>query len=142
MAWQTPKTDWKIQPVDENGRYNGDWFNVADYDRITGNITALSDLAKELYLSCPIEDMPAQTVSDFPFAYIINTIEENVNSIATNTWKPHNYPGPKIWRSNQATPTVNDLNRVESALLSIYQALQQQKTNRSKLSFQLKGSDF
>ena len=21
MAWQTPKTDWKIQPADENGRY-------------------------------------------------------------------------------------------------------------------------
>ncbi len=49
MAWQTPKTDWKIQPVDENGRYNGDWFNIADYNRITGNIEALHALAQELY---------------------------------------------------------------------------------------------
>ena len=49
MAWQTPKTDWKIQPADENGRYNGDWFNIADYNRITGNIEALHALAQELY---------------------------------------------------------------------------------------------
>ena len=53
MAWQTPKTDWKIQPVDENGRYNGDWFNIADYNRITGNIEALHDLAQELYSDFP-----------------------------------------------------------------------------------------
>lgn len=142
MAWQTPKTDWKIHPVDENGRYNGDWFNVSDYSRITGNITFLSDLAKELYPVFPLKDMPAQTVSDFPYASIINNIEENVNAIASHTWRPLDYPGPKNWAPNGVTPTVDDLNRLESALRSIYAALQQQKNNRPKLSFQLKGSDF
>ena len=75
MAWQTPKTDWKIQPADENGRYNGDWFNIADYNRITGNIEVLYALAQELYPGFSIVNMPDQTVSDFPYASIINNIE-------------------------------------------------------------------
>lgn len=54
MAWQTPKTDWKIQPADENGRYNGDWFNIVDYNRITGNIEVLHTLAQELYPGFPL----------------------------------------------------------------------------------------
>lgn len=87
MAWQTPKTDWKIQPADENGRYNGDWFNIADYNRITGNIEVLYALAQELYPSFSIVSMPDQTVSDFPYASIINNIENNLDSIVNSTWK-------------------------------------------------------
>ena len=79
MAWQTPKTDWKIQPADENGRYNGDWFNIADYNRITGNIEVLYALAQELYPGFSIVNMPDQTVSDFPYASIINNIENNLD---------------------------------------------------------------
>ena len=75
MARQTPKTDWKIQPADENGRYNGDWFNIADYNRITGNIEVLYALAQELYPGLSIVNMPDHTVSDFPYASIINNIE-------------------------------------------------------------------
>lgn len=142
MAWQTPKTDWKIQLVDENGRYNGDWFNIADYNRITGNIEALRDLAQELYPDFSIVNMPAQTVSDFPYASVINNIENNVDSIVNSTWKPPGYPGKKTWYANGATPAVDDLNRIESVLLEIYQALRRQKENRPKLPFKLKGSEF
>lgn len=141
-TWQTPKTNWKIQPVDEHGRYNGDWFNIDDYNRITGNITALYELAQELYLNFSIVDMPSQTVSDFPYASIINNIESNVNTIVNHTWKPPNYPGSKTWNPNGVTPTVDDLNRIESVLLSVYNTLQRQKDNRPKLSFELKGSEF
>ena len=95
MAWQTPKTDWKIQPADENGRYNGDWFNIADYNRITGNIEVLHTLAQELYPGFSIVSMPDQTVSDFPYASIINNIENNLDSIVNSTWKPPGYPGKK-----------------------------------------------
>ena len=84
MAWQTPKTDWKIQPADENGRYNGDWFNIADYNRITGNIEVLYALAQELYPGFSIVNMPDQTVSDFPYASIINNIENNLDSIVNS----------------------------------------------------------
>ena len=62
MAWQTPKTDWKIQPVDENGRYNGDWFNIADYNRITGNIEALHALALEATRLSGKKDLVRQRV--------------------------------------------------------------------------------
>ena len=108
MAWQTPKTDWKIQPADENGRYNGDWFNIADYNRITGNIEVLYALAQELYPGFSIVNMPDQTVSDFPYASIINNIENNLDSIVNSTWKPPGYPGKKTWYANGATPTVDD----------------------------------
>lgn len=142
MAWQTPKTDWKIQPVDENGRYNGDWFNIADYNRITGNIEVLHDLAQELYSDFSIVNMPAQAVSDFPYASVINNIENNVDTIANSSWKPSDYPGKKTWYANGTTPTVDDLNRIESVLLEIYQALRRQKENHLKLPFELKGSEF
>ena len=95
MAWQTPKTELEIQPVDENGRYNGDWFNIADYNRITGNIEALHALAQELYPGFYIVSMPDQTVSDFPYASIINNIENNLDSIVNSTWKPPGYPEKK-----------------------------------------------
>lgn len=54
MSWQTPKTNWTIQPLDENGRYNGDWFNVSDYSRIVGNIETIKDIANGLYLNFQI----------------------------------------------------------------------------------------
>ena len=97
--------------VDENGRYNGDWFNIADYNRITGNIEALHALAQELYPGFSIVSMPDQTVSDFPYASIINNIENNLDSIVNSTWKPPDYPGKKTWYANGSTPTVDDLNR-------------------------------
>ena len=142
MAWQTPKTDWKIQPAGENGRYNGDWFNIADYNRITGNIEVLYALAQELYPGFSIVNMPDQTVSDFPYASIINNIENNLDSIVNSTWKPPGYPGKKTWYANGATPTVDDLNRIEGILLTLYSAFQRQKAVRPKLSFELKGSEF
>ena len=86
--------------------------------------------------------MPSQTVSDFPYASIINNIENNIETIVDNTWTPPDYQGKKIWVANGPTPTVKDLNRIESVLLSLYDAFYQQKINRPKLSFQLKGSEF
>ena len=107
------------KPADENGRYNGDWFNIADYNRITGNIEALHALTQELYPAFPFASMPDQTVSDFPYASIINNIENNLDSIVNNTWKPPGYPGKKTWYANGATPTVDDLNRIEKFLLTL-----------------------
>ena len=141
-TWQTPKTDWKIQPLDANGRYNGDWFNISDYNRITGNITALYELAQELYENFSITSMTVQTVSDFPYASVINIIENNVDTIVNHSFKPSDYPGKKTWYPNGFTPAVEDLNRIEGTLLTVYEILQRQKANRPKLSFELKGSEF
>ena len=56
--------------ADENGRYNGDWFNIADYNRITGNIEVLHTLAQELYPGFSIVSMPDQTVTDLSLIHI------------------------------------------------------------------------
>ena len=141
-TWQTPKTDWKIQPLDANGRYNGDWFNISDYNRITVNIMQLYVLARQLYEFFSIEDMSYQDVSSFPYASVINTIENNVDIIVNHSFKPPDYPGKKTWYPNGFTPTVEDLNRIEGTLLTVYEVLQRQEANRPKLSFELKGSEF
>ena len=83
-----------------------------------------------------------QTVSDFPYASIINNIENNLDSIVNSTWKPPGYPGKKTWYANGSTPTVDDLNRIEGILLTLYSTFQRQKAVRPKLSFELKGSEF
>ena len=72
----------------------------------------------------------------------INNIENNLDSIVNSTWKPPGYPEKKTWYANGSTPTVDDLNRIEGILLSLYSAFQRQKAVRPKLSFELKGSEF
>lgn len=42
-VWKQPKTDWKIE-YDENGDYIGDYFEVADYNRIKNNLAYLKNI--------------------------------------------------------------------------------------------------
>lgn len=141
-VWQTPKTDWEIKPVDENGRYNGDWLNVSDYDRITGNIEALAELANTLYIPFSIVAMEEKTVTDFAYASDFNNIEKNLDIIVTNSWTPPDYTGPREWVANGYTPSVDDLNRIEGISLVVYETLQRENENKPKLAFELKGSEF
>ena len=51
-VWKQPKTDWKIE-YDENGDYIGDYFEVADYNRIKNNLAYLKELTELLYNTLP-----------------------------------------------------------------------------------------
>ena len=44
--WITPKTNWRVRIDPWTGNYLGDFFNVADYERIVGNIKYLHDIAR------------------------------------------------------------------------------------------------
>ena len=142
MSWITPKTDWEIKPPDENGRYNGDWFNISDYNRITGNIEYLYQLSQQLYLPFSIETMPDQSYDDDLYAETINSIENNIQALIEHTWQYPNAPQSKQWSSNGHTPTVDDLNRIEGVCLTLYNAFVQQADAKPKLSFQLNGGEF
>lgn len=63
--WQEPKTDWSAD----------DYINIADYNRIIGNIAYLHDLQQELYKPVPYTELAEKTVSDYPYAWEFNAIE-------------------------------------------------------------------
>ena len=141
MPWTTPKTNWAIQPRDQYGRYNGDWFNWQDYERIRENIEYLA----ETYYA-PIAAMQSidQAVMEYPgytgytsgaaitdaMRYAapvmvnlqINPIERNLDILADNIYRPDGYQATKTWAANGKTPTVADLNRWETVLLNLYDA--------------------
>jgi len=119
MAWQTPKTDWEIKPY-LNGRYQGDWFNVEDYNRIAGNQRYLHAAGQNVYgVTFSIASMVDQVINAFPHAIDINVLEDNLYAIVSNTYSPPDYTGKKTWTGNGATPTVDDLNRIERACADI-----------------------
>lgn len=120
MSWQTPKTDWEIKPL-VDGLYQGDWFNIADYNRIVENLRFLHVAGQNVYsVSFSIMSMIEALINAFPKAADLNVLEDNVYTLTQNLYSPPAYTGKKTWIGNGATPTVDDLNRLEQALADIY----------------------
>lgn len=118
--WQTPKTDWEIKPC-VNGRYQGDWFNAEDYNRIVGNLRYLHDAGQNVYgVAFSILGMTSADVTKFPAAGDINALEESLYALVQNTYLPPDYAGKKTWTGNGPTPAADDLNRLESACAGLY----------------------
>ena len=126
--WQEPKTDWEA----------GDYFNVADYNRIKGNLNALRELAISLYPSFEIEDMGAdKNYSDYGFyADEINRFEANIDHIRSGTY-PFSTGVRKTFYENQPFIDWKELNRIEGACLLIYNNLIGQREGRARLPYQL-----
>ena len=127
MAWIEPKTDWK----------ESDYFNATDYNRITGNIAYLKELAAKLFTHYGIDDMGApKDYSSMIYAREMNAIEQNLQKINV-----HGY-GQNIGKANtyyagKATPTYEDYNRIESACLMIYENFAANISALKRLSFAL-----
>ena len=160
MPWTTAKTDWAIQPRDQYGRYNGDWFNWQDYERIRENIEYLA----ETYYA-PIAAMQSidQAVMAYPgytgytsgaaitdaMRYAapvmvnlqINPIERNLDILADSIYRPDGYPATKTWAANGKTPTVADLNRYENCLLQIYNVMKNSAAYRLAIRLGTKRGD-
>jgi hypothetical protein len=118
--WQTPKTNWEIQPY-VNGRYQGDWFNIADYNRIVGNLRYLHAAGQNVYDAVfSILGMSSALISGFPVAGDINALEDSLLALAENTYSPPTYTGKKTWAAGGVTPITDDLNRIEQACADIY----------------------
>ncbi len=118
--WQTPKTDWEIKPY-VNGLYQGDWFNIEDYNRIIGNLRYLHAAGQNVYaVAFEILGMITAVRNVFPKAADINALEDNLYALTQNTYDPPDYTGKKTWSGGGATPTVDDLNRIEQACADLY----------------------
>lgn len=133
MAWQTPKTDWYGEVIE--GVYVGDRFNAVDYNRIKNNLIYLRDLATTVYESFNIETVSNdKTTADFFYADEINAMERNLDTINNNTLK-RNYGTRVTFSANGNTPVYTELNRLESAILDLYDRLSNQSEGRRTLTF-------
>ncbi|MBQ7418347.1 MAG: hypothetical protein IJ179_07760 [Oscillospiraceae bacterium] len=140
MAWVTPKTDW-YGGIDADGNYTGDRFNAADFNRIKNNLQYLRDLAIKLYDEFSIVSLGTdRTPADYFYADEINQLEENLNTINSNTLK-RSYGSTPSYNDNGNTMDFNELNRLEGAILDLYDRLNNQSEGRRMFTwnFGMKG---
>lgn len=140
MAWETPKTDW-YGAVDANGVYSGDRFNAVDFNRIKNNLQYLRDLAIELYAEFDIVSLGNdRTPEDYFYADEINQLEANLVTINSNTLN-RSYGAAPVYMENGNTPDFAELNRLEGAILDLYDKMTNQAAGRRMLewNFGIKG---
>lgn len=134
MGWSTPKTDWYGNRNTFNV-YTGDKFNAEDFNRLKNNLVYLRDLAVKLYPEFTINDIGAdRTVSDYFYAEDINAIEENLTIINKNTLNI-DYGTAPTYLPNGTTMDYKELNRMESAMLDLYDQLINQYNGRRKFEW-------
>ena len=129
MAWSTPKINW-FGSTDGTGVYTGDRFNAMDFNRIKNNLEYLRELAIAMYNEFTINALGIdRTPVDYFYADEINQLEQNLNTININTLNM-SYGSAPIFLSNGKTMTFTDLNRLERAILDIYDRLKNQSDGR------------
>lgn len=142
MAWTTPKTNWHGS-TDSEGVYSGDRFNAADFNRIKNNLVYLRDLAITLYDEFTIGSLGAdRSVGDFFYADEINQLETNLTTINTNTLR-RSYGTAPTYEANGYTMDYTELNRLESAILDLYNRLTNESEGRRMFTwnFGMKGGE-
>ena len=140
MAWSQPKTDW-YGATDSEGVYTGDRFNAVDFNRIKNNLSYLRDLAITLYEEFDIINVGADRTRDqYPYADEINDLESNLNTINSHTIN-RPYGTTPIYYDNAAFVNFDELNRLESATLDLYNRLTNQSEGRRMFTwnFGMKG---
>lgn len=134
MAWETPKTDWHGSS-DSEGVYTGDRFNAVDFNRIKNNLDYLRELAIKLYDEFSIVSLGAdRTPVDYFYADEINQLEENLNTVNANSLR-RSYGTAPTYVDNGNTMDFVELNRLEGAILDLYNKLCNQHDGRRKLTF-------
>lgn len=127
MMWVQPKTNWTA----------GDRFNISDYNRIKVNLNFLHKRAEQFYFGFDIIDMGTDKgYSDYPYAREINNIEKNLETINRNVFT-QDIGDTTTFYSNGSFIKWDELNRIESATLSIYEMLNRQEAGMAPLSFRL-----
>lgn len=141
MAWTTPKTDWHGAVV--NGVYTGDRFNAVDFNRIKNNLIYLRDLAVKVYEEFSITAVGAdKTTADYFYAEEINKMEQNLATINSKTLKM-SYGTAPTYSDNGRTMDYAELNRLEGAILDLYDKLTNQYEGRRKFKWNFgMGGDF
>lgn len=142
MAWETPKTDWHGSS-DSEGVYTGDRFNAVDFNRIKNNLDYLRELAIKLYDEFSIVSLGVdRTPVDYFYADEINQLEENLKTVNENSLR-RSYGNAPTYVDNGNTMDFVELNRLEGAILDLYDRLTNELEGRRMLTwnFGMKGGD-
>lgn len=126
VVWTDPKTNWK----------NTDRFNISDFNRIKNNIEFLHNEAELLYKKFEISNM-GQNIESYESYWDVNwfnAFEENVETI-NNIIFTQDYGIMQRFFENGPFIKWDELNRIESACLSIKEILDRQEAGLRKLSF-------
>ena len=110
MKWVTPKTDWTAD----------DYFNVADWDRIRGNLEFLHDFVCNFFSRFDIAPTATKTVKSWLYASDLNAIESNLE-IINNLSVRIDIGETKTFVDNGHSIDYVELNRIERACLEIYE---------------------
>lgn len=142
MSWETPKTDWYGE-TDSGGNYTGDRFNAVDFNRIKNNLEYLAELAVVLFEEFSIVSVgDDKNQGDYFYADEINQLEENLNAINASSLQM-SYGDTPTYQENGYTMDYNELNRLESAILDLYNRLTTAINGRRKFTwnFGMKGGE-
>lgn len=140
MAWTTPKTNWNGDSA-ADGTYIGDRFNAVDFNRIKNNLDYLRELAIKLYEEFSMVSLGEdRTLVDYFYADEINQLEENLNTVNDNTLQ-RSYGTAPTYVDNGNTMDFVELNRLESAILDLYDRLNNESEGRRMFTwnFGMKG---
>lgn len=131
MAWTTPKTDWT----------DSTFINYQDINRILGNLRYLRELASHLYIS-RIPDIGVADKSGYGvdlYADEVNAIENNLTALNNGTLI-YDIGTQQTFQDNGAWIDSTELNRIESAMLRLYNEMTVQHENSlDRLAFTLGG---
>lgn len=126
--WEIPKTNWGVN----------DRFNFKDYNRIKNNLEYLHKEASDLWKQFNVEDM-GEEVSDYVTSWKVryfNAWEKNIE-IINNIILTKDYGQSQTFYENGVFIQFGELNRIESAILSMKDILERQKAGLRRLSFRL-----
>lgn len=127
VEWIEPKTDWST----------GDKFNINDYNRIKNNLTYLHEYASELYVPFEAEDMGEDAT--YPIFWDVdkfNAFERNLDEINKQIYT-QDFGVSQTFYPNGVFIQADELNRIESAMLSMKDILDRQKSGIRRLPFRL-----
>lgn len=129
MSWLPPKTEWTAE----------DYINAVDYNRIIGNITYLKAYLDTLFYGLTnISTMEEKTAKSLIYAREINAIETALEQLNLETYK-FDIGETKEYMANTRTLDFLELNRIESAILLLYNQMVNHKENLARLAFTLGG---
>ena len=129
MDWLPPKTDWTAE----------DFVNFIDYNRIIGNIAYLRAYLDSLFIGLTeVSFGDKKDVESLIYAREINAIEVALETLNLETYK-FDIGETKEYMANRRTLDFNELNRIEGAILLLYQTMLAHKENLPKLALTLGG---
>lgn len=139
LEWLPPKTDWQIS-YNAEGEYTGDYLEPSDYNRIKNNLCYLKALAEQLYRDIDgFQDMGRDVMygdSMEPFASSFRVIQEDLETVNEQSMKL-NIGTAEQFLPDTAGYLKDELNRIESAELRLYEMMMGQKRNKPHLKIKL-----